>query len=472
MISRRRFLQGSVVAGTVALAPWVPRVAIAGTLKVRTSWATFCQGPMYPIYIDAISKMRANTNAADPNAWNYWVNVHKNFCPHRTAYFLAWHRGFLFRLEAQLRKVAGDSNLTLPYWDYFTDPVMPAEFTDPASPLYIINRRNTDVTAALSLNAFADSVVNFQSGLVNAFETTLESLPHNPVHNMIGGAMSVVTVSPRDPIFWLHHANVDRLWAAWVSAGNGRTMPVKSDAYWKGSFNYGPGVAGMARTWAYDTIGLHYQYEDGSMPTTLPAPPPPAPVSAVTMQAFSSTLPQALVMALGSGQPLALDERSVTVKVPLDSAGRSKVRSLLLRQPAKNAPPTVNSSLRVVLDGVRLTPMGREGGFFYKLYINLPTTQGLSQTESRYLLGTLGPFEITSMLNHERLHGGKMHADNDPVQLSFAVTDALREIWPEQLDTLTISFVRMDNGKPKKGKVITVKELRVDASDPSAMSGM
>jgi tyrosinase len=427
---------------------------------------------MFPVYIEAIRTMQANLNSADPASWSYWVDVHKNFCPHRTAYFLAWHRGFLFRLEAQLRKVAGNSNLTLPYWDYYTNPVMPVEFTDPASPLYVLNRRNTDVTAALALDAFADSVVNFQSGLVNAFESTLESLPHNPVHNIIGGAMGSVTVSPRDPIFWLHHANVDRLWAAWVSAGNGRTMPPKSDTYWKGSFVYGAALPTMARTWAFDTLGLGYQYEDGSMPVALPAPPPPAPVSAVTMQAFSSTLPQALVMTLGSGQPLALDERSVTIKVPLDAAGRSTVRSLLLRQPAKGAPPAVNSSLRVVLDGVRLTPLGKEGGFFHKLYINLPTTPGLSQPESRYLLGTLGPFEITSMLNHERLHGGKMHADNDPVQLSFPITDALREIWPEQLEVLTISFVRMDNGTPRKGRVITVQELRVDASDPAAMPAM
>lgn len=470
MLSRRRFLQGSMVAGTVALVPWAPRMAMAATLKVRPNWRTFCLSPMYPIYVEAIRTMRANTNAADPNAWNYWVDVHKNFCPHRTSYFLAWHRGFLFRLEAQLRKVAGNNDLLLPYWDYFTDPVMPMEFTDPSSPLYINNRRNTDVTTALSLSAFADSVVNFQSGLVNAFETTLESLPHNPVHNLIGGAMSAVTVSPKDPIFWLHHANVDRLWAAWVSAGNGRTMPVKTDAYWKGSFNYGPGVATMARSWAFDTAGLHYQYEDGTMPTALPVPPPPAPVSSVTMKAFSSSLPQALVMAMGSGQPLSLDERSVTVVVPLDDASRSKVRSLMLRQPAKNAAPMVNSSVRVVLDGVRLTSLGRQGGFFYKLYINLPATQGMAQNESRYLLGTLGPFEITGMLNHAKLHGGKMLGANDPVQLTFAMTDALRDIWPAQLETLTISFVRMDNGKPTKGKVITVKELRVEASDTPAMA--
>ncbi|MBN1209191.1 MAG: tyrosinase family protein [Myxococcaceae bacterium] len=37
---------------------------------------------------------------------------------------------------------------------------------------------------------------------------------HNRGHNFIGGHMSR-GFSPNDPIFWLHHANVDRLWANW-----------------------------------------------------------------------------------------------------------------------------------------------------------------------------------------------------------------------------------------------------------------
>jgi tyrosinase len=38
---------------------------------------------------------------------------------------------------------------------------------------------------------------------------------HNRVHAWIGGTMSTVQVSPGDPVFFLHHANVDRIWALW-----------------------------------------------------------------------------------------------------------------------------------------------------------------------------------------------------------------------------------------------------------------
>lgn len=462
MISRRRFLQSSL---TVALVPFLPPVAFGATLRVRPGWSTFRTTPMFQVYLNAISLMKANTNAADPSSWAYWMDVHKNFCPHRVAYFLGWHRGLLLRFEAQLRKVAKNSNLMIPYWDYYTSPVMPIEFTDTTSPLYLSNRRGTDVTNALSLDPFADTVLNFQRGLTNAFETVLETLPHNPVHNLIGGAMSNVSVSPRDPIFWVHHCNIDRLWAAWTNAGGGRTMPARTNSYWSGVFNYGPAVPTLARTWAISEAALGYQYEDGSMPTALPAPPPPPPPAAVMLQALSSTPQDALAMSLGGGQDLALNERSVSVVVPLGEADRNQVRSLLLKQAATKVRAPADNSLRIVLDSVRLTELGKQGGFFYKIYLNLPAKAGISQPETTYLLGTLGPFEITGMLNHPVMPGMPKPKGNG-VRISFPATDALAQIAPANLDKLTISFVRVDGGKAaRKGTVITVKEFRVETTD-------
>ncbi|MGC2222539.1 MAG: tyrosinase family protein [Methylocella sp.] len=48
---------------------------------------------------------------------------------------------------------------------------------------------------------------------------TLERTPHNLVHNNIGGWMPSA-LSPRDPIFFMHHCNIDRIWAVWNSLGN------------------------------------------------------------------------------------------------------------------------------------------------------------------------------------------------------------------------------------------------------------
>ena len=50
----------------------------------------------------------------------------------------------------------------------------------------------------------------------------MEGRPHNVVHGTIGGNMGDGNRAAQDPIFWLHHCNIDRLWAAWLRQGGGR----------------------------------------------------------------------------------------------------------------------------------------------------------------------------------------------------------------------------------------------------------
>jgi hypothetical protein len=54
------------------------------------------------------------------------------------------------------------------------------------------------------------------------FRELIEFGIHAQVHDMIGGDMSTM-YSPNDPMFFLHHSNIDRLWAEWQRVGGGRT---------------------------------------------------------------------------------------------------------------------------------------------------------------------------------------------------------------------------------------------------------
>lgn len=47
-----------------------------------------------------------------------------------------------------------------------------------------------------------------------SFRQQLEVSLHNTVHVWVGGDM-LLSTSPNDPTFFLHHCNVDRIWAAW-----------------------------------------------------------------------------------------------------------------------------------------------------------------------------------------------------------------------------------------------------------------
>lgn len=472
MISRRRFVQSSM---TAALLPLVPAARFAtaatstgGTTSIRQSWDAFASGPHLQPFIDAIGTMRANKDETDPNSWYYWIKVHEDHCPHRSPYFLAWHRGLLKRFEGRLRRISGIADLQLPYWNYYANPQIPPEFLVDHSPLWRNKRTSTDVTDALSLAPFADDITNFQRGLANAFEPTVESAPHNPVHNLIGGAMSNITFSPADPIFYVHHANIDRLWEAWCTAGNGREMPLEDDVYWQGDpLNYGPAIRSMPKVWTYSTTStyLDYDYDDLSMPTSLPGPYPAAlarPASQ-SVQVLAPAQVSTTTRRLGGTGQFALDEQSVTFAVPLPADSASRVRSQMIRPAAGNA----SDSLELVLENVRLTRLGEEGGFFYKILLNLPASGLASGRERDHLLGMIGPFEISvqQMLARMATDGSMSAHGKAPVRttLRFPVTDTLRRLSPVALDHLNVSLLRV-GGRKRPGPAILVERMSLEAN--------
>jgi len=59
----------------------------------------------------------------------------------------------------------------------------------------------------------------------------VEAQPHNLVHDAIGGYMGDFFAAV-DPVFWLHHANVDRLWDVWWLELGGVMTPMQSSMPW------------------------------------------------------------------------------------------------------------------------------------------------------------------------------------------------------------------------------------------------
>jgi tyrosinase len=135
--------------------------------------------------------------------------------------FLTWHRWFVVLLERRLQQV--DPAVSIPYWDWIADPQIPAALDGSAfrakwgitrrwDPQFMPSR--ADLTPMNNANTFA------------GFQRRLEAL-HGSVHIAVGddtGTMGGPS-SPADPIFWLHHANVDRLWALWQASPSGANPP-------------------------------------------------------------------------------------------------------------------------------------------------------------------------------------------------------------------------------------------------------
>ena len=174
---------------------------------------------------------------------------------HGDAAFLAWHREYILRFEQALQRI--DSSVFLPYWSWEstnssdTDSIFVNDFMGPMGTITdgylsespstlnpngwrvnldleqvsIGTRLTRDPFNSSSLTRIADAGRNSLGKTSftgrNGFRRSLER-PHGLIHITIGGHMAAMT-SPNDPIFFLHHANIDRLWAKWQINNPGDT---------------------------------------------------------------------------------------------------------------------------------------------------------------------------------------------------------------------------------------------------------
>jgi tyrosinase len=167
--------------------------------------------------------------------------MHEQFSLEGLLRFLPWHRRFLMAFEKELQQADcelrpnAQEPLAVPYWRW-PDPFpewlrdfLPADPTSGNAPprrrLAVPPLKPTAADVAYVVEGFraqlpgndVDDYVRFTWGLEGwgrrADGASLRA--HNHVHDWVGGVMSDPLSSPRDPVFWLHHAEVDRLWHIW-----------------------------------------------------------------------------------------------------------------------------------------------------------------------------------------------------------------------------------------------------------------
>ena len=234
---------GAAASLTVLNTPLL-RSAQAGPILTRRNISGLTSAdPIVTGYAAAWNTMKAlPTN--DVHSWAYQAAIHGttlpgsniawSTCQHHTPFFWSWHRMYLYYFERIVRKYSGNAGWALPYWDYqpAAQRTLPAPFRTGA-PLVVANRGAGWNSGAASFPAW---VVDPSAGmLLTSFfsaQSTLESTPHDNVHIQMSGWMGQVETAAQDPVFYLHHANVDRLWNIWLAQGGGRADPL-SDSAWK-----------------------------------------------------------------------------------------------------------------------------------------------------------------------------------------------------------------------------------------------
>jgi tyrosinase len=211
--------------------PFFCRIFCPPLLRVRKNqknlsaieWARFIgaieglaeAGIPSPTYSDFVN---VHIQSMDTHAGHAW-GAH-TMGGHDGRNFLTWHREYLAKLEARLATI--NPLVTIPYWDWVNDRAIPSQLSDPSDlTAWGITRGATFNGAALPSAAWINSIL--ATGVTppdfTAFSLALES-PHNMVHNLVGGTMAT-SASPADPLFWLHHAFIDKLWADWQLTNTG-----------------------------------------------------------------------------------------------------------------------------------------------------------------------------------------------------------------------------------------------------------
>ena len=314
-ISRRSVVKGSVaLAGLSVLGLSARSVHSQTAPRVRMDIATFAQDANRLARFEAAMKQMQDKSASNPNdpaGWLANANMHRDFCStpgpsdptqiHFCWWFLAWHRAYISVTERKIRQISGDDSFTYPYWNWSTDRRIPAAYAKHGSSLakavrFTPNRGLNDGevgllhddpaieqlgVAALSATFFeaktADDIALSFGGIArpnseDAYDNNaLEATPHGPVHVYVGGQrgntggdMSDFETAGRDPIFFAHHGNLDRLWEKWRSDPARRATEPTVDAFQNHAFVFkwldGTNVQ-IPMSDILDTTKLGYTYD-------------------------------------------------------------------------------------------------------------------------------------------------------------------------------------------------------------------
>lgn len=266
---------------------------------------------------DLLSLRRAMAEFQRRNGANSFIDiagmhgVPRNLCPHGSVIFLPWHRVYITQFEEGLRAI--DSTVTLPYWDWTSSDSLasgmarahrdetyqePDNTTKP-NPLFSgpiedrsrqTVRRGTNNLQRLSSIA-STARLAMRERTYAAFNQEIEG-PHGDVHVWVGGSfprgdMSSTARASYDPIFWSHHANVDRQWAIWQKCNPNALPPqeIRNRAL--------PGFPGwtVADTLDHTSARLDFSYEG------LAGEPCPVPVVPVPDMTGVLALPEGATLA-------------------------------------------------------------------------------------------------------------------------------------------------------------------------------
>lgn len=207
--------------------------------------AWYYQGAMHniPATINGKNVLCPEYQTSADKLWA-WGDCTHNGTENAKLHFLLWHRMYIWYLEKIVRELSGKEDFALPYWNYGENNVMPEEVSNKESALYeqarysvLNNGQPIPTDNVIAIEQSINELKTNPSFTGDAgFSRSLEIAPHGYMHDLIGGEYAVpsesyynsiyqldnysglmanVPSAGFDPVFWLHHSMIDRIWESW-----------------------------------------------------------------------------------------------------------------------------------------------------------------------------------------------------------------------------------------------------------------
>lgn len=493
---------------------------MAGVRVRRDVWelgdeANPWRDPALLAYARGVAAMKALAKKDPSNAAN-WVNqaaIHErraapipgrleDQCQHTTWFFLPWHRMYLYWFEQIIRSHLGaeGEGWALPYWNYTDSKVAGSRALPPAfreqhlpdgkgNPLFIAERQRfpVDVNGGRALPAVAVETTRAMreavfsrpaTGITGGFggrrtsplfhhgpegqgAGVLEAVPHGTVHVQVGGKggfMSAFSTAALDPIFWLHHANLDRLWEEWRRAPSSGhpagSNPTDSD-WLEMKFDLVDERGRRQKMAVHEVLDIEgqlgYTYSHLHLSTPKPptrAPSPPRRMAIVADDANPEHPPEMVGSSEGSltlGGPTT--DTSFAVSPPSGPAG------LAAAEEGEGGPQATYLNVENVRGEAN-------PGLLYGVYMNLPQDEP-PEPDSASFVGAISLFGIESSQlddDDEEAHHGLHYVFDVSEQI-----ERLREQgrWDPEHLRVTFSPVGVDAEEEKQLSVPSVEVGRV-----------
>ncbi|KAF5185127.1 Polyphenol oxidase protein [Thalictrum thalictroides] len=435
-------------------------------------------------YSRAIALMKALPDD-DPRSFKQQANIHCAYCDgaydqigfpnlevqvHNSWLFFPFHRYYVYFHEKILGSLIGDPTFALPFWNWDAPGgmKMPTLYANPSSPLYdplrdakhqppmtvdldydlidpqISQQEQIDINLSIMYRQMVSNGKTSQLFLGSPYRAgnepdpgagSLENVPHGPVHVWSGDRtqpnvenMGNFYSAGRDPIFFCHHSNIDRMWTVWKSLGGKRKDFTDPDWLNAGFLFYDENKQ-LVRVKVRDCLdqkNLRYTYQEVDLPWLKTRPTRGKANAPVDKKASPRSL-----NSVG-------DETSNIFPITIDSVVKINVAR---PKKSRSKKEKEDEEEILVIEGIEYE---RDSFVKIDVYINDEDETTTNPAKSEF---------AGSFVNVPHKHGMKMKKLNTCLRLG--ITDLLEDLGAEDDDEIVVTLV------PRQGKDVTIEGIKI-----------